>query len=718
MKEHEKPIRVPFCFNWHLEPEDRMRHIAVLFLPCLIALAAQGPTGEDILIADFEGKDYGDWKVTGTAFGPGPARGTLPGQMPVSGYLGQGLVNSFFGGDSSVGTLTSPAFKIQRKYINFLVGGGKHPDQTCINLLIAGKGIRTATGPNDRPGGSEQLDWHTWDVAELVGKDAVIEIVDNHTGGWGHINIDHIVQSNRKKMAAALQRTISVDRRYLHLPVKNGAAMRRMKFLVDGNTVREFDIELAEGTPDFWVFSEVEKFKGKQLIVEVTLPEDSTALDQMRQADDVPDAATMYKEKHRPQFHFTARRGWLNDPNGLVFHEGKYHLFFQHNPYGWKWGNMHWGHAVSKDLVHWHEIGEALYPRQYGDWCFSGSAFVVPGAGQAGTSLAAAFTSTGRGECIVFGHQGGREWVEKPAMNPVVKHRGRDPRVFWHEPTKQWVMAVYDEEKGRTIAFYTASDLAKWQFQSRIGEFYECPDLSELPIDGNAKNCKWVLYAADGRYVLGQFDGKQFTAEPGRHQLWHGQFYAAQTFNNAPGGRRVQIGWAQIAFPGMPFNQQMTIPCELSLRTTADGVRMFAVPVAEIARLRSEEGEQTKVTVQAGKALTAKVQGELLDIEAELQPRGAVQFGLIVRGVRIVYDVKKQTLTCGNHTASLALSNGSLRLRILVDRGSVEAFGNDGRVAIVYGSMLPPENTRVGVFAEGGDLHATQFAVRRLRSAW
>jgi fructan beta-fructosidase len=245
---------------------------------CLLAAAAMAtvglaqPADDDLLVADFEGKDYGDWKVTGTAFGPGPARGTLPNQMPVSGYLGNGLVNSFFGGDAATGTLTSPPFKIERKYVNFLIGGGKHEDETCINLLVAGKRVRTATGPNDRPGGSERLDWHTWDVAELIGKQAVIQIVDNHTGGWGHINIDHIVQGNRPKMHQPQRRELTVERRYLHLPVKTGAAMRRVKLTVDGKVVRDFDIELADDKPDFHVFCDVSPFKGKKLTIETTLP--------------------------------------------------------------------------------------------------------------------------------------------------------------------------------------------------------------------------------------------------------------------------------------------------------------------------------------------------------------------------------------------------------------------------------------------------------------
>src|SRR6185369_3138128 len=168
---------------------------ALLFLLCNLAvMAASG----DILLADFEGETYGDWKVTGEAFGPGPARGTLPNQMTVSGFLGHGLVNSFYKGDGAVGTLTSPKFKIERRYLNFLIGGGGYAGETCMNLLVDGKVDRTATGPNTEAGGSEQLEWATWDVRELMGQSARLEIVDKRTGGWGHINVDQIVQSNER----------------------------------------------------------------------------------------------------------------------------------------------------------------------------------------------------------------------------------------------------------------------------------------------------------------------------------------------------------------------------------------------------------------------------------------------------------------------------------------------------------------------------------------
>jgi fructan beta-fructosidase len=216
---------------------------------------------------------------------------------------------------------------------------------------------------------------------------------------------------------------------------------------------------------------------------------------------------------------------------------------WQHNAFGWDWGNVHWGHAVSKDPVHWKELPVALYPRAYGDWAFSGSA-VVDRANTSGFQkgaapvLVAAYTSTGRGEYIAFSNDRGRTWSENE-KNPVVRHRGRDPRLLWHTPSKRGVMAVYDEGKGQAIAFHTSPDLKKWAYQSKIDGFYECPDLVELPVDGNPKKRKWVLYAADGQYLVGDFDGQKFTKESGKHQLWHGNFYAAQTFSNAPDGRGV-----------------------------------------------------------------------------------------------------------------------------------------------------------------------------------
>lgn len=356
--------------------------------------------------------------------------------MEVSGYEGKGLVNSYYKGDGSTGTLTSAPFTVQRKYVNFLIGGGKHPGQTCVNLVVDGKVVRTATGPNDRPGGSERLDWQAWDVGDLIGKQATLQIVDQATGGWGHLNIDQIVQSNQKCGTEPASRELTIQHPYLHLPVRNGARKTWMRYVVDGQTVREFEIELAEGKPEFWMPSDVSDWKGRTLRVEIdALPFGSQGLASIAQADELPGLAAVYKEPYRPQFHFSPRYGWTNDPNGMVYYDGEYHLFFQHNPYGTSWGNMTWGHAVSTDLIHWQELPDAVYPDKLGT-IFSGSA-VVDWNNTAGfqqgkeKTLVLIYTAAGGTnrvsrdqkftQAIAYSTDRGRTWT-KYEKNPVLGH--------------------------------------------------------------------------------------------------------------------------------------------------------------------------------------------------------------------------------------------------------------------------------------------------------
>jgi fructan beta-fructosidase len=707
----------------------KRRTIGLLVLAMML-VAPAAYAAEDILIAGFEGKDYGEWKVTGEAFGPGPARGTLPGQMRVSGYQGKGLVNTFYKGDNSTGTLTSPPITIQRKYVCFLIGGGMHRGATCINLLVEGKVVRTATGPNDRPGGSEALAWESWDVADLAGKTATIQIVDRQKGGWGHVNIDHILQSDTKRQApkpVPAEREITITKRYLHLPVTNAGRGSRMRFTIDGKTVREFGIQLATGEPDFWVFSDVSAFQGKTIKIEMDrAPGGAKALAAIKQADQVPNAEGMYKEKHRQQFHFSSRRGWNNDSNGLVYYKGEYHLYYQHNPYGWKWGNMHWGHAVSRDLVHWKELPVAIYPFRYGDWVFSGSA-AVDWNNTAGFKtgendvIVAAYTSTGRGEAIAYSNDRGRTFTDYEG-NPVVKHSGRDPKIIWYEPGKHWVMAVYHIlGKRRTIGFFTSADLKKWTYQSCTESYHECPEIFELPVDGDKKNTRWVVYGGDGNYAIGSFDGKTFTEESGKHRFSHGNcFYASQTFSDIPpeDGRRIQIAWGRIATPGMPFNQCMLFPVVLTLRTTEEGIRMFAVPVKEIETIHGRKHAWKDRALKEGENPLAGITGELFDIRAELQVTGASEVGFTIRGTPVVYDVKKAEMSCKRRKAPLKPTGGKIRLQILVDRTSIEIFANDGRVYMPIGGILPDDNRTLAVFAKGGAARLGSLEVYELRSAW
>ena len=409
----------------------------------------------DILVEDFEGLDYGAWQVTGTAFGNGPAHGTLPNQWKVDGYHGNGLANSYNGGDDAIGTLTSPPFKIERKYLQFLIGGGGWDGRTCMNLLVDGKTVRTATGPNIEPGGSEHLQPEQWDVHEFVGKEAVLQIVDDATGTWGHINVDWIVQSDNPVPPSSTGnavRDMLVEKPFLNFPVKNGAPRRTVKVLVDGKAERTFSIELADDKPDWWAFLDATPFRGKTVTIKVSRrPENSTDLGLIDQADEIKDSQNLYHETLRPQFHFTSRRGWLNDPNGLVYFKGEYHLLYQHNPYGWNWGNLCWGHAVSKDLVHWKELPVALYPDKHGTM-WSGSA-VVDWKNTAGfraakePPLVAMFTAGGQlsTQGIAFSNDRGRTWT-KYSGNPVLGHivaENRDPKVVWYGPEAKWTMALY-----------------------------------------------------------------------------------------------------------------------------------------------------------------------------------------------------------------------------------------------------------------------------------
>ena len=703
-------------------------------LGCMTAVSAQ----DDILIADFEGTNYGKWKVTREAFGPGPARGALPGQMNVTGFEGKGLVNSFYKGDDSKGTLTSPAFEIRRRYINFLIGGGKHPGQACINLIVDGKVARTATGPNDRPGGSEELAWHGWDVSELLGRSAQIQIVDNRTGGWGHINIDQIMQSNKKvPVIGEKARQFVLQRKYLNFPVKNGAKKRYIHLIIDGKIVREFDIEMAHDDPDFWVFLDIGAFKGKQATLRIDKydPAKAKGFDSVYQADTFPGEENVYREKLRPQLHFTSKRGWNNDSNGMVYYDGEYHLFYQHNPYGWPWGNMTWGHAVSTDMIHWKELGDAIHPDHLGT-IFSGSAVVDVNntAGfQTGDEkvIVCIYTSAGGRnlmsngqpftQSIAYSNDRGRTWTVYDG-NPVLGHingSNRDPKVIWHTPTAQWVMALYLD--GQEMGFFTSKDLKSWELQSKIKCFHECPELFALPVDGDKNNKKWILYGASGDYLVGHFDGKEFKSETDAIRFHYGNcFYASQTFSNIPksDGRRIQIAWGQVRMPGMPFNQMMLFPVTLTLRSTEEGPRMFAEPVREVAGLHGRKRQWTDKTLTPGDNLLSDLSCELVHVRADLRLAGAAEAGFVIRGVPVTYNTGKQELSCQGKKASLKSVDGRIRLEILVDRTSIEIFGNNGRVYMPIGVILADNPKSLEIFTKGGNTNVESLDVIQLRSAW
>jgi fructan beta-fructosidase len=579
----------------------------------------------------------------------------------------------------------------------------------------------------------------------------------------GNIKSVSGLQATRKNA----RRTLQVVHRYANLPVTTGSPLRHLRVLLSGAVVREFYIELAEAEPQWWAVLDLVPFQGKRIVLEIgELPDNSAALQSIVQADTIKGSENLYHERARPQFHFSSRRGWLNDPNGLVFYKGEYHLFYQHNPYGWNLGNTHWGHAVSADLVHWKELPEALYPDEHGVM-FSGSAVVdehntagfqvgdektmvaIFTAAQPGAPRGAA-TPTSEGpstQGIAFSNDRGRTWT-KYAANPVLPTINRyndDPNVLWFEPHQKWLMALnlanFSAPNAPEYGLFSSKDLKTWEKLCDVpleGD-RECPNFFEIPLGSSVGETRWIFYGASGRYLIGTFDGQRFVPESGPHLLHRGNcFYAAQTFNHIPAsdGRRILIPWGRATqgmvmsfgetraaegtpiYQGMPFNQMMGIPVELKLRSTEMGLRLFALPVKELQSLRVARRVIQSQPLHPGDNPLSDVQGELLDITAQLAVGEAEEIGFTLRGVKLSYNVQRQELSCLDKKAPLQAQDGRIGLRLLVDRTSVDIFGNDGQLYMPMSMSIAPDNRSLQVYAEGGRAGINSLEVFELRSAW
>jgi len=503
-----------------------------------------------------------------------------------------------------------------------------------------------------------------------------------------------------------------IEKQYLNFPIEMKQDRQMVWFMLNKDTLTYNVIRIADGEPDYWVFKDVSAYKGKTL--KMVFSAEVSGLDRIFQADTFPGQDSLYRESKRPQFHFSSRRGWNNDPNGLVYHDGEYHLFYQHNPYEILWQNMHWGHAVSPDLIHWTELNDALYPDPLGTM-FSGSAVIDKNntAGWGKDALVAIYTAAGKDQvqCVAYSTDKGRTFT-KFEGNPVVGPT-RDPKVIWYEPNQEWVMALY-EVAG--ISFYSSKNLKDWKKESHINGFYECPEIFELPIDGDPNNTLWVAYGGSGTYLLGDFDGKTFTPKYGKYRYTHGNHYAAQTYNNTPDGKRIQIGWGTIPTLDMPFSQMMCFPTELTLRTTKEGVRIFSEPIEAINDLHSKTHNLAGLNLEDLNSKLSTINHDLLHIKARIESLNGQGISIDYQGNRYV-DVNADEIN-GEQTPQPNPGSLVFDIEILIDRTSVESFFNKGQIVFVKPLGEAKKDVGLEVHANAEAINIHSFMVHELKSAW
>lgn len=446
----------------------------------------------------------------------------------------------------------------------------------------------------------------------------------------------------------------------------------------------------------------------------------------------------VYKELHRPQFHFTARENWINDPNGLVYQDGTWHLFFQHNAEATVWGKMWWGHAISTDLIHWQQVEHALYPDETGTM-FSGSAVIDHDntAGFGAGSMLIFYTAAGTHadpvvpftQCLAVSTDNGAT-VTKYENNPVVEWieaDNRDPKVSWHEASAQWVMAVYlDDDRYRLL---TSKDALQWKNiqDLQLEGDRECPDFFPLA-DENGEE-QWVFSGACGNYRVGHFDGNHFEPQTPVRLLEKGtNGYAAQTWSNTPDGRCIQISWmAAGLYPEMPFNQQLSIPVELKLQGTGTDMQLIRWPVREIESLRTHTINIEKQAISNESPLHPETSARLFDVEFELAKEDVQYFYVVVRGQPLVFNFVEDRLTFRpsgqfkflEDRPAIPLPEGeTLSVRLLIDTTSLEVFLNHGEYSASYCYLPDGHIHPLSLLAYSGKPVVTNFVLHELKSIW
>jgi len=475
-----------------------------------------------------------------------------------------------------------------------------------------------------------------------------------------------------------------------------------------------------------------------------------------------------YKEKYRPQFHFTPPANWMNDPNGMVYFEGEYHLFYQYHPYGTIWGPMHWGHAVSKDLVYWEHRPIALKPDENGA-IFSGSAVIdwnnTAGFGE--ETMVAIFThagDNGQVQSIAYSQDKGRNWI-KYEGNPVLKEERfvdfRDPKVFWHQPTEQWVMIL---ASGQTVCIYHSPNLKDWTFASEFGQgigshdgVWECPDLFPLLVDGDPSKTKWVMLVSIGndpafpegsrtQYFTGEFNGHTFVndeaSEAVRWLDYGRDNYAGVSWSDIPAedGRRIYIGWmsnwkyANLT-PTEGWRSAMTIPRELALESRNGEIALIQRPVQELDKLRVPVLSLKDVSSEEVQNRLSELQMDSFEMIADFETGTKEAFGFKVRvsanqetvigylpeSSELFVDRTQsgeinfhEQFAC-RHVVKLEAGNSRLRLHVFVDSSSLEVFADNGRTVITDLIFPDPDANGLEIYVTDGSINLHSFEIYTLR---
>ena len=676
------------------------------------------------LIADFDSENMNGWTTTGDVNLKPFNTELLPSD--VAGFEGTGVLNTGHKQVEEMGVFSSPEFAIHKKYINFLITGNNHynAEKNChVRIVVNGKVVKYAP-PTRYP----LVEWGAMDVSEFIGQTTSFEVFDNSENHF--IIIDQIYQSDKLALGNN-QISILADKRYILFPVTKGGRQYRFRLEKEDDVSEQFVVEMEEGEPDYWAFKDISNYKGKKLKLISYCPTHVAGFDKIKQSDSIPGEELFYKENKRPQFHFTSKTGWLNDPNGLVYNEGQWHLMYQHNPYGVIGSLKHWGHAVSSDLVHWEERPSSVVPDDLGS-NHSGGAVVDFNNSWLQTgkekTLVAYWTSAGHfttpsshfRQCISFSTDGGQTW-NKYAENPIIdfiEGRNRDPNVIWHEEAKKWIMSLFLDNS--MYAIFNSDNLIDWTLTDRIKmPANECPDMFQLNLDNNPEKRKWVFWGGNGNYVIGNFNGEKFDIEGEALRTHFGQYYAAMTYNNAPDDRIVQVGWLnRWPFPETNFRMQLSIPNELTLKTSPEGFpTLYAYPVKEMESLRTNSWAENNISI-GNQSFIPEFEAELIDLNIIVEVEKDIILSMKIRGEEIIYNRKENSISCKGTKVSL-LSKGEIQeFRILVDRASIEIFCNKGEKALFLPIAMDRENKYLEFSTNGGSAEIKQLDIYELKSSW